>query len=454
MRKYFIIIALGLFLLPAEAVIDLDDTFSVDGSIRYHYETFRGFNEKEYGEDPSVGKGSKDLILARTRIGLQYAPRWNFSAKITLQDSEAWNYGFDNEDWYSKEFNLQNNQQLNYLDLAETYLEWKDLSALPVLRIGRQSIAYDNALLLGDGGWKNNQRLWDGLKYSWRNYLHYIDVFSGHTLLYEPDEPSWTHRYQYEGSGLYAHYALSETSAIEPYALSKINTIANDTYNYIKYFYYGLRLYETNCNDFSYDLTYIRQCGTYETAGTKNIIPATSGMNAYMYHWEIGYRFSETIYRPKILFAKTYASGENPSTNTLEKFDGAYSSATKYLGRMGLFSLSAINAQEISFLFTPWLNTNVRIDHHLFDLAAKTDKWYSYNGKTIGNNSEKAYLNIGREIDCTIDYKFFDTLSILFGYCVFYPGDLLRENYANVPKKLEYPNNNATYGFYELTYKF
>jgi hypothetical protein len=452
MRFYLFVFA--LLLLPAYAAIDLNDVFSVDGSVRYHYETFRGFNEKEYGTDPSVGRADKDLILTRTRIGLQYAPSWDFAAKITLQDSEAWNYGFTNRDWYSKEFKMQNNSQINYLDLAETYIEWKDLTNAPILRIGRQSITYDNALLLGDGAWKNNQRLWDAVKYSLRSGLHYLDFFSGHTLLFEPDEPSWTHRYQYEGSGMYGHYGFSDSAAVESYAVSKINTLANDTYNYIKYYYYGLRIYDTNFNDFSYDATYIRQSGKYETVGTKTAAPLTKGINAYMYRWEAGYRFSDVLYRPRILLAKTYASGENASTNALEKFDGAYSSTTKYLGRMGLFSLSAINAQEISLLFTPWLNTNVRIDNHQFYLSTRTDTWYSYNGKGIGNNSGKNYLNLGQEIDLSVDYKFSETLSTLLGYCVFYPGAVLKDNYYSTAKHIEYPSNRATYGFLEMTYKF
>ena len=277
--------------LPAYATIDLNDSFAIDGSIRYHYETFRGFNEKEYGTDPSVGRADKDLILTRTRIGLQYASSWDFAAKITLQDSRAWNYGFDDRDWYSKEFKMQNNSQINYLDLAETYIEWKDLTNAPVLRIGRQSITYDNALLLCDGAWKNNQRLWDGVKYTLRSGLHYLDLFSGHTLLFDPDDMSWTHRYQYEGSGVYSHYGFSDTAALETYAVSKINTLANDSYNYIKYYYYGLRLYDTNLNDFSYDATYIRQGGIYETVGTKAVNQITRGVNAYMYRWETGYRF-------------------------------------------------------------------------------------------------------------------------------------------------------------------
>jgi hypothetical protein len=53
-----------------------------------------------------------------------------------------------------------------------------------------------------------------------------------------------------------------------------------------------------------------------------------------------------------------------------------------------------------------------------------------------------------------VDYKISEALSTLFGYCVFYPGDVLNDNDYSVAKNIAYPNNRATYGFLEMTYKF
>ena len=126
----------------------------VDGEIRLRFEYFNNMNEKYYGTHPKVGKSNDSYLLTRLRLGLTYQFDEQWKAKISLQDARALGWGFDNSDWYNKEFGQEHNPQRDYLELHQTYLQYqnKDITA----SIGRQKIAYGDNRVFGPGEWKNS----------------------------------------------------------------------------------------------------------------------------------------------------------------------------------------------------------------------------------------------------------------------------------------------------------
>ncbi len=409
----------------------------VDGEIRLRFEYFNNMNEKYYGTHPKVGKSNDSYLLTRLRLGLTYQFDEQWKAKISLQDARALGWGFDNSDWYNKEFGQEHNPQRDYLELHQTYLQYqnKDITA----SIGRQKIAYGDNRVFGPGEWKNSGKwVWDAVKISLKEESNFLDFFYGGTMLHDPNRLSLEHRHGYYGGGVYGHYAYRKTAAIEPIFAYKQNEKTNEIYTALESYYVGLRLYDTDLYGYFYDMTYLKSFGDY----TK-LDKTTVDIDGVGVHIDGGYHLKSL--KTKVGLGYTYASGDNPKTSKRETFDGAFGASDKYYGRLNLMSWSNIKDYELFTVIKPMPKTKVKIEYHKFYADEPTNKWKSYTIASMQND------HYGDEIDIVTTYHYRQNINLMLGLSYFNSGDFIEE----ASTKNSFITSDNAYGvFTQFQYKF
>ncbi|MCD6432975.1 MAG: alginate export family protein [Sulfurimonas sp.] len=410
---------------------------NVDGAVRLRFESFNNMNDKYYGTNPKTGKSSDSCLLTRLRLGLTYKFDENFKAKISLQDARALGWGFNNDNWYNKEFKQENNPQRDYFELNQTYLQYQNKNS--TVTIGRQKIAYGDNRVFGPGEWKNAGKwIWDAVKVSYKNEDNYLDFFYGATMLHDPDKFSLEHRHGYYGGGMYGHYAYRKTAAAEPIFAYKQNKRSNEAYISMKSYYAGFRLYDANLYGYFYDMTYLKSFGDFTKLNN-----TTVDIDGVGVHIEGGFHLKSL--NTKVCLGYTYASGDNPATSDRETFDGAFGASDKYYGRLNLMSWSNLKDYELFTMIKPMPKVKVKIEYHKFYADEPTGKWKSYTIASMQND------HYGDEVDIVTKYNYSKNINLMLGLSYFDSGDYIKE----ASTKNSFIINDNAYGvFTQFQYKF
>jgi hypothetical protein len=417
-----------LFLCSALCAGYLNAQTEVDAEIRLRFEKFNNVNDKFYGENPKLGSSKDDYLLSRVRLGITHSFDDNFKAKVSIQDSRVFGWGFDDKDWYNREFGIQNNPQQDEIELSQTYLEYKVSGFKTTL--GRQRIAYGDNRVFGPSEWKNSGKwVWDALKVSYKNGNNFIDVFYGGTMLHEPNQFSLNHRHGYMGAGVYGHYEYKKDAAFEPILAYKYNDDGNELYKDMRNYYFGFRAYDKNIMNIFYDMTYIKSTGEKTSLNSTKI-----DTDSYGYHAQLGYSFKDIA--TKVAFAYTYAD---------EKFDAVFGASDKYYGRLNLFGWSNIKDYELYTVIKPIKGLKFKLEYHKFYADEPTSKWKSY---TIASMKNDYY---GDEVDLIANYKYSKNIGLLLGLSYFKAGDFIQE----ASTKNSFITDDNAYGmFTQFTYKY
>ncbi len=410
---------------------------SFDGEIRFRFEYFDSMNEKYYGTNPKVGPSDDAYLLTRVRLGMTYKWDENWIARVSMQDSRALGWGFDNQDWYSKEFMQVNNPQVDYFELYETYLQYTTPNI--TIKTGRQKIAYGDNRVFGPGEWKNSGKwVWDAAKISLKDGENFLDFFYGGTMLHDPSEFSLADRHGYYGGGLYGHYAFRPTGAVEPIFAYKENKKDNETYLRLKSYYAGARIYDDNLYGYFYNMTYLKSFGDYTKLDGSTVDIDGSG-----FHIDGGYNFKDI--KTKLGIGYTYASGDDPNTPEMETFDAVFGASDMYYGRLNLMNWSNLKDFEIFAIVKPTEKAMIKLEYHVFYTDEPTNKWKSY---TITNMNSDKY---GEEIDLVGTYEYSKAINIQVGIGYFIPGSYIKEAAQTNP----YITDDNAYGiFTQIAYKF
>ncbi|NLA76112.1 MAG: alginate export family protein [Deltaproteobacteria bacterium] len=314
---------------------------------------------------------------------------------------------------------MENNPQKDHLELYHTYLQLSNINGLPLeMTIGRQKIAYGDNRVFGPGEWGNSGKwVWDAAKISYARGDHFVEMFYGANMLHDPDKFSLSHRWGYEGLGIYGHYGWKK-GGIEPILAYKHNDNGNASFNSLKHYYIGFRVYDDDVAGFFYNGTFIRQLGKQiSLSGVKRDV------DAYGWHLDAGYSFKMFGENAKIGAAFSYATGDDKSTQDIERFDGAFGAADNFYGRMNLMSWSNLKDAELFFIFSPARNLKIKAEYHHFRMEEKNDKWGQYENSASVNDS-----HLGDEIDIVATYDHSRNIQFQTGYGRFRPGNFIKGN--------------------------
>jgi len=134
-----------LLLLILSSAIGAEPTFEPALQVRPRFEAHTG-------RDGAADEGDAAFVSQRTRVGasLSGGP---VTAFAQLQDVRVW----------GTETNTLTDFSADGLDLHQAWLSWKPSDALSVV-VGRQEIAFHEHRLVGDVGWAQQGRSFDGIR--------------------------------------------------------------------------------------------------------------------------------------------------------------------------------------------------------------------------------------------------------------------------------------------------
>ena len=228
--KNILLATLGLSLLltivSTSIVIAEEEKLTFGADIRFRGEYQDNFNQKYYGDNPANGSSSDSFLLGRFRAGFDYRPSGNLHFALWGQDSEVWDISLSDDNFYKKNFGMENNPNKDHWELWDTYVEIMEICDLPLsFKGGRQRIYYGNKRIFGPGQWGNSGRwIWDALKLSYKFKKGFVDTYYGKTQIHDPYQFSLNHRHGFESAGLYSHFEFPEklfNIAVEPFLMTK-----------------------------------------------------------------------------------------------------------------------------------------------------------------------------------------------------------------------------------------
>ncbi|MCX7590240.1 MAG: alginate export family protein, partial [Kiritimatiellae bacterium] len=142
----------------------------VNFNLRMRYEHTKNFDVRGYGSP-----GTDELLLLRTRLGLDWRVMEYMLASLEMQDARYWLSDLNRDLW------PENNPFLDEIDLRQAYVEWKKIGGTPLgFKIGRQIITYADERVFGPGEWANSGRYcWDGAKLCFSGEVLSMDLIYG-----------------------------------------------------------------------------------------------------------------------------------------------------------------------------------------------------------------------------------------------------------------------------------
>jgi len=403
----------------------VNNTLIFGANVRFRYEYQNNFNQKCYGDNPPIGEANDGFLLGRFRMGINYWYSPKFHLSLWMQDSRVWDNEIPDEAFYKYNFNREHNPYKDYFELWDSYIEIISPFDLPIsLKAGRQRIYYGDKRIFGPGEWGNTGRwIWDAIKIAFKFNNRFFDIYYGRTEIHDPDDFSLTHRHGYESIGFYGHFPLFHNLiTIEPFSMTKKDS--HERYKSetgeigdLDSYYMGFRGYIKNLKGIKCDFTYIIQRGNY----------SEDDIDAYAYHFLIGYKFSILPWKPEISAEYSYASGDsNPEDGEHETFDSAFGARDKMYGRMNLFQWMNLKDKQINLKYYPASWISFTTEFHKFYLAEKKDAWY-LNSKLYrdreGNSSDK----VGKEFDIVAKLNFWKKSEIQIGYGHFWPDEFAKK---------------------------
>lgn len=402
MRKIFIFLVIYTSLVAGDV--------SFDGEVRLRHEYFNGVNEKYYGNNPSAGLKDDAYLLTRIRLGFTYKIDESLLFRLSGQDSRAIGYGFDDDDWYNKEFGQKHNPQKDYFEFYETYIQKKIASF--EIKAGRQKMAYGDNRIFGPGEWKNSGKwVWDVVKATYERENDFISLFYGATMLHDEDKLSTTHRHGYYGYGVYSHFEFGDFK-VEPMLFAKENTKENLLYNSLNGYYAGARVYG-DIGQLFYDSTIIKSFGKREVVSGYN-----ADIDGYAFVSVLGYKIDKSV---NFGAEYVFASGDNPTTKKNETYDTAFGASDLYYGRMNLMQLSNLIDYSLFANLKIDEKLKTKFEYHRFYADRPANKWLSYEMANVQND------HYGNEIDLVTTYKQSKNLSFQLGLGYFFDGSYIKE---------------------------
>jgi len=379
---------------------------------RLRYEYSDNFEPRRYGT------GEDDhLLLARTRLSLDYRLPENAHAFVELQDARFFLSDLKQEDW------AVSCPHYDVLDLKQAYAEWQYILGSPLgLKVGRQVISYADNRVFGLGEWGNVGRYWwDAAKLTLSLDPVQIDLLHGQRVISDQRALNNDH-YPYRMTGLYAQWkhlpAKVDTFYLNRYATHDSLKGEEPGKGGENRHTLGVAVDGVWRNVWDYGGTVAGQFGTR----------AQDDIRACGLNLRGGYTF-DAPWSPRLGAQFTYASGDSDKTDGVrETFDNVFGAVDIPYGRMRFLCWMNMEQYQLNASVKPTKTTKFWVDYHIFRLAEAEDAWYWTSGSAARRDATGAPgKELGQEIDILFNWKVSKRFDWLCGYCYFFPGDFIRQ---------------------------
>ncbi len=393
---------------------------SFDGSIRHRFEKWHNINAREYGSQPVVGNPNDNILLQRIIAGTTLRVCNRIRLSVHLQDSRAFGWSLSNtkepdafkirEDNTQRPFYIMNPQE-EFFEIYDANIRIDSILEMFSVIAGRQKIAFTDYRIFGPGSWGNTGRWsWDAVRLIVDRKRWTGGIWFGGTKIHDPNKTylPFTHT-EYIGGGVHGKIRLTGFMNTDFYVAHKNQGSADYIRDKsISRNWFGFRLYDPESLAWKYEVS-----GTYEY-GRENSIR----VNAYGLFLKFGYHFNQLTWRPCLTFRYTYASGNNPNTERVEKFDPAFGAGDRYYGWMNLVKWSNLDDREFMIEFFPTKGVRLELKYNRFNIP------HPENLKINGNLELLSGKNhLGDEFDLFAKYDFNENWQFVTAMGYFVLGD-------------------------------
>jgi hypothetical protein len=332
--------------------------------------------------------GGNTYLLQRLRLDADVTPlRW-LKFSFQAQDSRVF---FTN-------VSPAPASQKDPMDLRIGFVQIGSPEDVLSVRAGRQSFSFGEARFLGDPGWSNVGRTFDGLRATFHYGKVRIDAFTGATVkIYTDgfDTPTPAEHFH----GLYgAIDKVIPNATIEPYLfwrlehnvkgeLIKAGNLDEKTV--------GLRWVGKMPCGFDYGLEMGRQQGSQ----------ANEPLSAWTGHWVLGRTLADSRHKPRVYAELNRASGDqNPRDGVHGSFDALFPAGHDKLGFTDQFVYTNIMHTRTGVQYTARKSLMLEAAYNSFWLANRRDGIYS-GGKIMIASTGFQGNHIGQEADIQAHWK-------------------------------------------------
>jgi hypothetical protein len=339
----------------------------------------------------------------RLRPGLEWQAQPKLSLLAEAQATRIWGQ----EDYVpsSSTSNARSKNRENEFTLHQGYLKYLPFENLD-FRVGRMSLNYGDALLIGDSDWSNVGRSFDTLSGRWTNKWGWLEAFGSKIVdrSISSDTPGDEDLY-----GLYLHTECREgNSNLDAYVFdyqdsTNVDAAGNAiTSRMYEVWSYGARV-SSQHDSLSYRLEYTKQ---------------SSSVSANQVDGEVGLA---NLWKHKI--SAGYFDAD-------EEFNQLFPSAHKWLGYANVLSRRNIQGQFVRITGNRFENLTFETTYYWFNRHSETKAAFAYDGTALATSSRAK--DIGQELDIEARYDLEKELQLLLGYADFFPGSYVKDQYSNI----------------------
>lgn len=403
----------------AEAALDAQ-VVTIGGEVRERYE-FR-----DNADFNSNTGDTLSFVGSRIRLHLGYEVTPDIVFFFQMQDSRL----------FGSETSTASNEK--NLDLHQGYLTVKNLAGPLTMTLGRQEMVFGDSRLVGNFGWSNIGRSFDGLRLTYIPGVIRMDLWAAMTKQFSTNvgaDPAFTpsNRDTQQFYGLYTTIRVAE-STIEPYLMYLKDTGSIGTSQLTDplapaqdRMTIGLRM-DGKVASGQVDMTGegAYQFGTMAARATS----PESDIRAYAFAVKVGYTLPVAV-KPRIGIEYDRASGDDNSLDDkFETFENLFPTNHIHYGYMDYLGWRNMQGLKFSLGAKPTSASGISLDFHLFSLAKKKDNWYRASGHvfrtTPTTNNE---TDLGQEIDLVAYTMLKEKIRLEAGYGHFFPGDYVKVNF-------------------------
>jgi hypothetical protein len=369
---------------------------------------------------------NNDFVLTRSRLYADFWYRDEFRVYAEMQNSES-----------TAQTVPPLRTDIDPADLLNLFADVKaaDANGAPLyVRGGRQELNYGSQRLISSSDFANTRRTFSGVKGFWHGEKLSLDAFwvqPVEILANQFDHPDPRQQFV----GVWGNYRPRAGQQIDLYYLLLDNT--NQTFagraNAIGGYAvdtFGAR-YAGDSGNVLWDFEGMLQCGEW----------VNQRIAADAYAAGLGYRFAGLSCDPHWWVYYEGASGDQtpgsgPTHGTFNQLFAWGHAYFGYLDLVGRQNIRDLNTQ-FSLFPAPWITLVTQF--HCFRLDSARDALYDATGTAIRQDrSGAAGVDVGDEIDLTVNFHLADRHEFFVGYSKLFAGSFIRETGPAVSPELTY----------------
>jgi hypothetical protein len=350
-----------------------------------------------------TGGGFADVADAywmdRFRLSATVSPTRSTTFVVQVHDARA--------------FDKTTGQQLAPLrDTLDLRMAYGEFGSTSTVRLGRQELVFGEQRLIGQSGWQNTARTFDGVRGTLKRHGFQLDAFAASVVRIEPDTFDKS-GYGNSLSGAYLSTTIIPKQTLEPYffwrqspgiaaELGGVAPLHQATT--------GAQMAGTLPSAFDYSIESAFQTGSV----------GPDRVRAWASHWLVGKTLTDVRARPRVFGEYNYASGDANRTDGIRgTFDQLYPTGHDKYGLADQVGWRNIHHVRAGVEFKPSAKWAANGGYHSWWLASVTDALYSASGAVVARSAAgTAGRHVGQEGDIQAAYTYSPQTPDWSGLCV------------------------------------